>query len=247
MNKQKIILTLLTLCFSIFGFSQCKGDCDNGDCEITYTNAVYKGKCKNSQCHGYGTLVFNKNNEKYEGDWINGKKHGYGTYYYDDGTEWTGEWIDDEKGEGHYNNENYYNPKDIIGSTNWTIIKLDELIDVDGQGCFNIVLDFNGVKQDFLFDTGCSSFLINQEFLEVLKKKGFVVRQLQSGFGSTAANQTILMEQYVIEKITIGEYTVNNLVIDVHDNGSLLLGMGFLNKFSNVEWNKKDNTLKLYK
>ncbi|MEE2605292.1 MAG: hypothetical protein VYB19_03960 [Bacteroidota bacterium] len=46
----------------------------------------------------------------------------------------------------------------------------------------------------------------------------------------------------------IGEYTIKNVIAKVSlDNDSSLLGIEFLNKFSDAQWNMKQATLKLFK
>ena len=45
-----------------------------------------------------------------------------------------------------------------------------------------------------------------------------------------------------------GEYTIKNVIAKVSlDNDSSLLGIEFLNKFSDAQWNMKQATLKLFK
>ena len=52
----------------------------------------------------------------------------------------------------------------------------------------------------------------------------------------------------IIDEIEIGNYIVRNVITGVaNDNNISLLGVSFLNKFSNVEWNMKKNELKLIK
>ena len=52
----------------------------------------------------------------------------------------------------------------------------------------------------------------------------------------------------LIDKIKIGDYYLNNVIAEVSlDNNYSLLGIEFLSKFSNVEWNMKEQVLKLYK
>lgn len=52
------------------------------------------------------------------------------------------------------------------------------------------------------------------------------------------------------KEIQIGEYTVKNVVAVVperNDINDLLIGVGFLRKFSEVEWRFNSNTLRFYK
>ena len=60
--------------------------------------------------------------------------------------------------------------------------------------------------------------------------------------GSQGAGEII-----VIDELKIGDYIIKNVVARVIESNSSLLGTGFLNKFSNVEWNMKKKELILYK
>jgi predicted aspartyl protease len=50
-----------------------------------------------------------------------------------------------------------------------------------------------------------------------------------------------------VDNITIGDYVLNNVVIAVIDEGSLLCGKSFLDKFKKWELDKENNFLILYK
>ena len=50
-----------------------------------------------------------------------------------------------------------------------------------------------------------------------------------------------------LDNIIIGDYTLNNVVIAVIDEGSLLCGKSFLDKFKKWEIDKQNNVLILYK
>ena len=262
---KKLLLILLSL--PMIGFGQCEEKCNE---VIHYTNAKYNG-CINeiNKEDGYGTLKFDSGEsyvgcwkdgmkdgkgiykfskyEKYIGEYKNDKLNGLGTYYYSDGSVWIGSWLDDKKLVGHYESENYYDIKHISGDVDFSIINLNKLTDVSGEGCYNITLSFNGTNEKFLFDTGCSNMLISNEFLQKLKSNGAQIRQLNNSSGRTASNEKILMNQVIINNIKVGDFTIKNLVVGVIDNGSLLCGLGLFKKFSNVEWDMNSATLKLYK
>lgn len=262
---KKSLLILLYLPF--IGFGQCKYKCNQ---VISYTNAQYIGCVnKSNKEDGYGNLKFDNGQsyigcwkdgmkdgkgtyeyskvEKYIGEYKNDKKNGSGTYYYSDGSVWMGLWLDDKELDGHYESENYYDINHISGNVNISLINLNKLEDIDGEGCYNITLSFNGTNEDFLFDTGCSSMLINYEFLEKLKSNGVQIKQLNNSSGRTASNEQVLMKQIIINNIKVGDFTINNLVVGVIEGGSLLCGMGLFKKFSNVEWDMNSATLKLHK
>ena len=62
-----------------------------------------------------------------------------------------------------------------------------------------------------------------------------------------ANNQTIQAQMVIVDNITIGDYVLNNVVIAIIDEGSLLCGKSFLDKFKNWEIDKQNNFLILYK
>tara|TARA_B110000003_G_C16541547_1_gene492992 strand:+ start:102 stop:965 length:864 start_codon:yes stop_codon:yes gene_type:complete len=206
----------------------------------------YAGEYSDNMMHGIGTYLF-PNGDKYVGEWKDNMKNGEGTFSYSDGSIWTGIWLDDEMLKGHFETENYYTKDDIIGEYDYSVINLQKIVNSSGDGCYNIALSFDTIHQEFLFDTGCSSMLINNKFLKKLEDNGLVVKKLISSSAIIASSEEVLMDQVIISNINVGDYTLNNLVVGVVKNGSLLCGMGLLKKFSNVEWNMNNETLKLYR
>ena len=52
----------------------------------------------------------------------------------------------------------------------------------------------------------------------------------------------------IIENIKVGDYRIKEFIFKVNlDNNFSLLGMDFMDTFSNVIWNKRDSSLTLYK
>lgn len=219
-----------------------------GQGSYTYADGEnYSGEYKDGVFHGQGTYTWSDGG-KYVGGWKDGKKNGQGIYTYADGNVWIGKWKNNEKFKGHYESQNYYDKNHIVGDVNFSIVQLEKIKnDENGSGCHNISISFNGISEDFLFDTGCSSMLINYDLLNKLRSNNVEMRKVKSSTASTASNDVIYTEKYMIKEIKLGDFTINNLVVSVTKNGSLLCGMGLFNKFSNVEWNLKESTLKLYK
>jgi hypothetical protein len=240
-----------------------------------YYNSVqrYEGEWLNGEHHGVGTYTYPKE-QRYEGEWLNGEKHGEGTYYYNyserngpkkyvgkwennkkngigsefynNGRIWKGKWTEGEQDSGYFNDENYYNPNDIKGGQISSTINLMELM----PDHYYISIDFNGLKKDFTFDTGATSLVISSDLLLDLKKHGMKIRDLkiEGGTASIASGDKVSTKSYIIDNIRIGNYLLNNVVVDVGSKGtSSLCGIGLFNKFSNVEWDMKAETLKLYK
>ena len=81
-----------------------------------------------------------------------------------------------------------------------------------------------------------------------LKNSGVKYRDLNKtiktfGVGGESQGKLVL-----IDKIKIGDYYLNNVIAEVSlDNNYSLLGIEFLSKFSNVQWDMNDKKLLLYK
>ena len=215
----------------------------------TYTDfngSSYVGEYKDGKRNGQGTQTFS--NGSYVGEYKDGEKHGQGTYVYENGRSWTGEWNKNDKGKGHSNTDNYYNPEDIIGEIESTTIRLDKLD--NGSDLHYISLLIGDIKEDFIFDTGASEIAVSVHFLNKLKESGVVVKQLNI-YGATAelANgQKVPVDYALLNNIHIGDYILNNVVIMVSENEefNLLFGKGALDKFS--DWSvSKEGILNVYR
>ena len=83
---------------------------------------------------------------------------------------------------------------------------------------------------------------------ERLKNSGVKYRDLNQtiktfGVGGESQGKLVL-----IDKIKIGDYYLNNVITEVSlDNNYSLLGIEFLSKFSNVQWDMSLGSLVLYK
>ena len=83
---------------------------------------------------------------------------------------------------------------------------------------------------------------------ERLKNSGVKYRDLNQtiktfGVGGESQGKLVL-----IDKIKIGDYYLNNVITEVSlDNNYSLLGVEFLSKFSNVQWDMSLGSLVLYK
>ena len=146
------------------------------------------------------------------------------------------------------NDVNYYNPDDIIGDNEFTIINLKK-DGIENEGIsYNVEMEINGVKGEWIFDTGAESFSIGQRLFKRLVKEGVKYRDLKRtvktfGVGGESTGRLI-----IIDDLKIGGYIINNVVVKIaNDNNFSLLGMGFLNKFNDVEWSMKKKKLKLIK
>lgn len=146
------------------------------------------------------------------------------------------------------NDKNYYDVNDIQGDSDYSEIKLKKEGNLNEGISYIIKLEIDGISGDWIFDTGAVNFSIGMRMFDRLKNSGVKYRDLNQtiktfGVGGESQGKLVL-----IDKIKIGDYYLNNVITEVSlDNNYSLLGIEFLSKFSNVEWNMKQQALKLYK
>ena len=273
---KKLFLTLIITPIISFS-QDCKGDCENGygtvifhsgdkyvgewkdgrqdgEGSYTYSTGKYVGEWKNGRQEGFGTSTYNlpkkrDNNKvyvvKYIGEWKDGRQDGEGTIFFHNGQSWTGTFLNDKKLEGCSNIENCYNTSDIIGQESSITINL---IPSENHKQYIIELSFGDVHENFLFDTGASNISMSYSFLKKLEKNNIKTTNLKvKGGKAKTAEGEVAIEYYKIDGLKIGEYTVNNTVVMVGKNLSLLFGTGALEKFSDWSGPGKKGILKVYK
>ena len=146
------------------------------------------------------------------------------------------------------NDKNYYDINDIQGDSEYSEIKLKKEGNPNEGISYIIELEIDGVSGDWIFDTGAVNFSIGMRMFDRLKNSGVKYRDLNQtiktfGVGGESQGKLVL-----IDKIKIGEYFLSNVIAEVSlDNNYSLLGIEFLSKFNNVEWDMKKEVLKLYK
>lgn len=214
----------------------------------------YDGEWVNGRKEGYGILT-NKKPKKiesmisyphiYNGYFTNGRKDGEGMQSYYDFRKWSGIYKDGEKIKGHYNTENYYEPNDILGNNENCIIQLDG----SDSRSYTTIVSFDGINQEFLIDTGASSgFSLPKSFINKLKRAGLKIEFLKvKSQAELADNSKIDIQYAIINGVKIGDYTLNNLVVQYSDNASFLFGTGAFSKFSDWTISGKKGILTLYK
>ena len=144
-----------------------------------------------------------------------------------------------------FKSSNSYNIYDIKGGGYRSRIPL---VDYLGQG-YKIKINISGVVKYYLFDTGASDLIINRDTERELLLNGVLKKEnyLNKTEYTLANNQTVKAQMVKLDNIIIGDYTLNNVVIAVIDEGSLLCGKSFLDKFKKWEIDKQNNVLILYK
>ncbi len=140
---------------------------------------------------------------------------------------------------------NSYNVNDIKGGTYRSEVKM---IDYFGQG-YKLKIKIGNVSKYFLFDTGASDLTIDRDTERELLIEGILKKDsyLNKSNFEMADNRVVTGQNVKVDNVTIGDYTVNNVVITIMNEGSLLCGKSFLDKFKNWEFDKNNNVLILYK
>ena len=214
----------------------------------------YDGNWVNGRKEGYGILM-NKKPKKFEkdisypyiykGGFNDGRRNGDGIQYYHSNLIWKGIFKNGDKLTGHYNIENYYDSSDILGENEQSIIQLDKL----ENSLYNIQLSFNDIEQDFLFDTGASAgVLFPKSFIKSLKRSGVNVEILKFTTQAELADNSKMDIQYaIIDSVKIGDFTLNNFVVQFASQSSFLFGKTALDKFFDWSISGKKAILTLYK
>jgi clan AA aspartic protease (TIGR02281 family) len=138
-----------------------------------------------------------------------------------------------------------YVPADIIGVGEKSEV---DLIDYLGLG-YKIKISIDGIEQYFLLDTGASDLTINRKVERELLLNGSLTKDNYIGTQAyvLANNMEITAQVVEMDNITIGEYTINNVRIAIMEEGNLLCGKQFLDKFSKWELLKEEQLIILYK
>ena len=200
--------------------------------------------------NGIRTVIFNQGSIIMKGKFLRGSLiTGTETEMYNNGLEIIKEYENgDLIGLPLRNDKNYYNANDIEGNLKYSEIKLKKEGNPNEGISYIIELEIDGVQGEWIFDTGAENFSIGVRMFDRLKNSGVKYRDLNQtiktfGVGGESQGKLVL-----IDKIKIGDYYLNNVIAEVSlDNNYSLLGIEFLSKFSNVEWNMKEQVLKLYK
>lgn len=144
------------------------------------------------------------------------------------------------------------------GERNWTATSV---ADVTGPEIDTIsVLNLNGMTyvkmkigstvQVWLFDTGASDLLINNEMEAELKKQNIINDSNYLGTGEYEMANGIVetCRRYRINNVQFGNFTVNNVLISVTDKGKrIIVGKSLLNKFKRWTLNNAENKLIIWK
>ena len=147
------------------------------------------------------------------------------------------------------NDINTYKRNDIIGDFKSTEINLIQRGSaVDARLAYDLELEIDGIKGEFLFDTGAMGFTIGMIMFDRLKEGNINYQELNREVRSLGVGGSAVSDLIVIQEIKIGDYVVKNVVASVSKSHNYsILGTGFLLKFSDVIWKMKENKLVLFK
>lgn len=141
-------------------------------------------------------------------------------------------------------NNDIYNPNDIIGSVDSSNIKLLKIGDHK-----MVQITIGDITKYYILDTGSDLLLIDKiSEQELINNKKLLPSMFigEKQF-SLADNRKVNAKVYNIDKVSIGSYTVKNVEIGVIENGALLCGMSLLQKFRHWKIDSEINVLKLFK
>ncbi len=144
-----------------------------------------------------------------------------------------------------FKTSNQYVVNDIIGNVDKSIVPLTVYL----SGGFKVKITIGGVSKYFLLDTGASGIFIDGDMEKELLRRGFLKKEnyLSKNEFSLADNRVVEGQTARVDNIQIGDYTINNVVIAILEEGSLLCGVGFLDKFKKWEIDSKNKVLILFK
>jgi len=147
------------------------------------------------------------------------------------------------------NDINTYRRNDIIGDSKFTEINLIQRGSaIDARLAYDLELQIDGIKGEFLFDTGAMGFTIGMIMFDRLKEGNINYQELNREVTSFGIGGRAVSDLIVIREIQIGDYVVKNVVASVSKSHNYsIVGTGFLLKFSEVIWKMKENKLLLYK
>ena len=140
---------------------------------------------------------------------------------------------------------NEYSIEDISGNKYMTEIRLSNFL---GNG-YKIKINIDGVVKYFLFDTGATDLIIDSDLERELIFNGSIEKEDYLGEQEfVLADESIVTGRVVkLNNVKVGDYIVDNVIVSVLDEGSLLCGLGLLDKFRKWDFIKGSETLKIYK
>lgn len=131
----------------------------------------------------------------------------------------------------------------IVSSNKSKFIKLTE-----SNGIYQIPVRFGTLSKKFVLDSGASDITISSSLEKELLKNDLVNKKvnLTDALYRVANGEVISHRRIVISQITVGDFTVKNVIASVgNENTPLLLGKSFFDNFKSWSINNIDNMLQL--
>ncbi|MBL19783.1 MAG: hypothetical protein CMC82_08195 [Flavobacteriaceae bacterium] len=146
------------------------------------------------------------------------------------------------------NDRNYFNPNKLIGN----VASSKVLLDVEGgqnEGkTFFVNMNIDAFEAKWVFDSGAQLTSIGKRMFERLKDEGVTFKDLNLNIKTFGVGGVSNGNLVIIENVRVGDYLIKDFIFKVNlDNNFSLLGMDFMDMFSNVIWNKRESTLTFYK
>ena len=245
-----------------------KGNFDGYGVFISVDGNKYDGYWKENKFHGQGSY-FMSDKSKFIGQF---KENNFlvGKYFYKNGDTEEGEFQENKIWNGSLtifseeedfsgliikyfyknglaidsidNSKNYYNIDDIIGYKDSQLINL-----VDRITKYDLELEINNMPIIWRFDTGAETTSVSFKQWDKIKEninyEDLNINRTTQGVGGTSTGYLVK----ILDDIKIGEYAVKNFIVCIVENDFSLLGIDFLQKFSDVQWNMKEAHLLIYK
>ncbi len=143
-------------------------------------------------------------------------------------------------------NDPFATNNNIISSSNSEKSKKIKLLEQNGT--YRLSVNFNELNETFILDTGASETTISNTLEEKLISNKLISQgdYLADGLYKIADGSIISQRRVLIKKVSLGSYTVNNLIVSIGNSKSpLLLGKNFLDKFKNWTINNTEKTIEL--
>lgn len=133
--------------------------------------------------------------------------------------------------------------KDVTGSVIYSSVSL-----INFGGASKVKINFGNISKYFVIDSGASHTFISLDFERELISAGLVQKEnyLSDEYYTLADNSIVKCRRILLNNVTIGPFTVKNVIVAVADNSDtyLLLGKSFLDKFK--KWSIDNEKSKLY-
>ena len=204
---------------------------------------VFEGEWRNNQPYSGNGKLFNNNNEViFDGE-------------FRDNFMWNGTFYKEPNmpikiSNGKRSDRNYYSKTDITSTSESTTITLkqDTITSHRWQdNTLTLTLGVGKIEHDWIFDTGAENFSVSSKDWNKIKKhltyRPLNISYTSQGIGGKSRGSLVL----VTSNIKIGDFKVKNVVLEISEDEYSLLGISFLEKFKNAQWDMKAKQITLYK